>query len=230
MPLKVEKSWTKGGQRLEKGWRNDGKKVKSSYFYWPGTKRNQAMSQIINNPLLKSITGLLGKTMVFRQWRGKLVLANRPARRKSDSEKQKVYIEKFREATQYAKRQMADSASKAEYQEGINNRKHNAYTVALTDYLNAPKVHYIKATDYQGAVGDTITIKATDDFKVVRVTVVIADRNGVMLEQGDASVQVGRPFIWKYQASAVNPDVKGTVIRVAAFDKPGNKSSAEINP
>ena len=89
------------------------------------------------------------------------------------------------------------------------------------------RLHYIKSSDYAGAIGDTI-IKATDDFKVVRVKVVIVDCDGVILEQGDAAPSFRKPFIWKYQASAVNPNIKGTIIRVKAFDKPGNGTSAEI--
>lgn len=186
------------------------------------------MSLVHNNPILSKISGMLGGTVVFRRWRGRILMSNRPKPRASLSEKQQVTVNRFKEATQYAVKQMKDPASKAEYAAGTNFDKHSAYLVALCDFLNAPKVHYIKFSEYRGATGEWITIKARDDFRVVRVKVVIVDADGVVLEQGDAAPSFRKPFIWKYQASVANPQVNGTVIKVTAFDKPGNSGSAEI--
>src|SRR5258708_4312958 len=186
------------------------------------------MSLINNNPILKGISGMLGNTVVFRMWRGRLIMSNRPRPRASNSEKQKVIISRFKEAAGYAVEQMKNAEAKAEYKKGINFKKHSAYLVALSDYLNPPTVDYINTTEYQGAAGDAITIKAKDDFMVTHVKVQIVDATGVLLEQGEASPYFRRKFIWKYQASMMNPGVKGTVIKVTAFDKPGHSASAEI--
>jgi hypothetical protein len=207
---------------LEKGWTTY---AEISRITWT---IHTVMSQIYNNPLLQTITGMLGKTIVFRQWRGKIIVAKRPKKRKSDSKKQKIYIGKFREATQYAKKQMTIPESKAEYQTGINDRRHNAYTVALVDYLNAPKIHTIDVSNYHGAIGDTINIKATDDFRVTNVKVVIADSNGVVLEEGEAKPYGSKAIEWNFQATVNNPQYKGSMVVATALDKPMNSTSAGV--
>ena len=186
------------------------------------------MAIVDNNPLLSKISGMLGDTVVFRMWRGRMLMSNRPKKREKLSDKQKVTVDRFKLAARYAVTQMKDPAAKLDYGKGTNFQKHSAYLVALCDHMNPPKVHYIKADDYTGAVGETIAIKATDDFKVVRVKVSITDSDGVVLEQGDAVATVRKPWIWKYQTTVLNTMAKGTMIRATAYDKPGNRDSAEV--
>ena len=100
--------------------------------------------------------------------------------------------------------------------------------MALKDSMNSPVVHYIKADDYTGKIGETITIKATDDFKAVRVAVTILDSKGKKIESGDARRMLRKPAIWKYHTTVANPKLKETVIKVRAFDLPNNESELEI--
>ncbi len=179
---------------------------------------------IKNNPLLKGVSGMLGKTFVVREWRGRQVMSNRPKKRKSISEKQKASNENFKKAAQYANLAMTDPVVAADYKKGINFKTHSAKQAALRDYLVAPTIDYIKVNEYKGVQGDTITIKAIDDFRVVKVTVEIIDGNGEVLEQGDAVRYVRKKYIWKYRTSLMNNCINGTEIKVAAFDRPGNRA------
>lgn len=185
------------------------------------------MSIIQNNPLLKGASGMLGETMVFRTVRGQLQMVNRPKRRSNISEKQAAVQTKFQEASQYAKQQLSLEASSALYEAGITTKKHSAYLVAVSDYLNAPKVHFIEAIGYLGKVGDTITVKATDDFMVTGVKIVISGSDGAILEEGEAGPDLEKINLWTYKTTVANSFVPGTTIRATAFDRPGNVASLE---
>ena len=144
------------------------------------------MSTIKNNPLLQGVSGMLGDTVVYRKVRGQMQMVNRPARGRKFSEKQEAVKFRFQEATQYARQQLAQEESRALYESRITEQKHTAHVVAVADYLNAPKVHFIETADYVGNVGDTILVKATDDFMVSGVKIVITGSDGNVLEKGDA--------------------------------------------
>ena len=169
------------------------------------------MSKINNNPLMKGVSGMLGNTVVIREVRGQMQLANRPKKRTRISEDQAAVQAKFQEAAQYATRQIKQEASNSMYEAGINNKKHSAYLVAVSDYLNAPKVHYIDALGYHGAVGDSITVKATDDFMVTAVKVLITTPKGKVIEEGEAGPDLEKVNLWMYKATAVNLEVPGTI-------------------
>jgi hypothetical protein len=186
------------------------------------------MARLKSNPMMKGATGMVGDTVVFKQWRGRLVVANAPKKREKLSEKQEVTVSRFKDAGSYAKRCMLVPEIKAEYQTGVNYKIHSAYHVALADHMNPPEVVYVDAEKYTGAVDGTITIKAKDDFKVVRVTVTIIDGNGTLIEEGDAEAYFRRLYIWKYKSTAVNSNRAGTVIRVTAYDRPGHKDTMEL--
>lgn len=187
------------------------------------------MARVINNPLLRGASGKLGETHVYKRLpNGMVVMANAPAARRSISEKQKANSERFKQAASYAKRQMADPDLKAEYKKGVTYNKSTPYRVALTDYLNAPVVHYIKAFGYTGAVSDLISIKATDDFRVTSVNVEIINSQGIVLEKGSAEKNPRKRHLWKYRTTVVNAQVAGTKIKVVAFDMPQNRTEKEM--
>lgn len=175
------------------------------------------------------LSGMLGETVSVRKVRGQVVVTNRPRRRAGKpSEKQASVQEKFLEASQYANRQIAQAESNALYAAGITGKKRSAYLVAMSDYLSAPKVSSIDILDYRGAIGDTIVVKAIDDFMVTKVKVVIADAAGSILEEGEAGPDAQQVNLWQYKARAVNPTLAGTTVRAYAYDRPGNTGKAEV--
>ena len=186
------------------------------------------MALIKRNPLLKGASGTLGGTVSYRTVNGKLQMVNLPSPRKKNSKKQQATIDRFTRATRYAKQAMKDPARKTLYATGITGNKISAYQVAVADAMNSPIVVYIKTPDYSGAIGDVITIKARDDFKVVRVAVKIVSAHGKIIEKGDATRLLRKPNIWKYNATAFNATVKGTVIKIRAYDIPDNEGQGEI--
>ena len=175
------------------------------------------------------LSGLLGESVSVRKVRGRVVITNhrpRPNTRLSPS--QTAVLERFREAVQYAKQQMALAVSRELYQTGVTAKLRSAHIVAMGDYLAAPKVHFIETIDYRGNVGDTIAVKATDDFMVTSVKVVITASDGSIIEEGEAGPDSLKINIWSYQATEANPSLPGTTIKAVAFDRPGNKDELAV--
>ena len=184
------------------------------------------MARIRNVSILKGAASKRARAVVAKTWMD-LVTA-KPRKRKRSSDKQEENNQIFKEATQYAKIQMKNPEAKAAYAKGITPKKNAAFRVALSDYLNAPVVHYIKAPGYTGAIGDTISIKATDDFKVTAVHLSIISASGKLLERGDAVQQLRKRHMWKYATTVANPDAPGTKIKVIAYDRPRNEGKGEV--
>lgn len=186
------------------------------------------MTKIGNNALLKGLSGKMGDTHTYRKLRGKMYMVNLPEKGGPLSESQKVVNAKFLKAAKYAKAQTDDPAMKEVYQKGVTTKKFNAYLVAVSDSLNAPKVNKIKVADYEGSIGDIITIDATDDFKVTRVRVIILGSDGKKLERGEAVQDLKNDDVWRYTATVANPSVTGSIISVTAFDLPDNETTLEM--
>jgi hypothetical protein len=186
------------------------------------------MSKVINNALLQGVSGKLGETHYYRMLHGKLQMCNLPGERKKSTARQKVQMKRFRAASQWAKAETRDAAVKAHYATGICRERPSAYNVALSDYLNAPVIHYIRPKLYTGTVGSLITIKATDDFRVERVYVTIHTAEGKLLESGEAERNKRKPFMWNYRATVKNAKVSGSVIQVNVWDRPDNMTEGQL--
>jgi hypothetical protein len=186
------------------------------------------MSKIKNNPLLKGLSGMLGDVIVFRESRGGMVMANRPKKPATPSGHQLVTKDKFMEATAYAKGQMLDALSKAEYQAAVNDKTNSAYAVALTDYLKGPRIMSVNVADYNGAIGSRIDIRAIDNFRVQSVRVEIRDSLNAILEQGEAVNDPINSIFWFYTAQQNIAIAAGMNVRVVVTDKPGNATTQQV--
>lgn len=176
------------------------------------------MSKIKNNPIMKGVSGMLGAVVVYREYRGDVIMANRPKRRDVLTPHQEKTKSKFLRAVQYAKKQVADPVTKTEYQPGPQSRFTSAYSAALADYLGALVVTSIDNSLYSGAIGDTLLINATDNFKVTVVHVSIFSVDGTLLEQGNATLIENSIEEYAYTATVV----VGSKVLATVRDKPGN--------
>lgn len=186
------------------------------------------MSKIKNNPIMKGASGMLGKTVVYRQTKdGTTIMANKPKKTGVVTDKQLIIQAKFEEAAQYAAAQMKDPASKAEYAEAGASRNRSAHQAAMTDYLRKPRVLELNTDAYNGIIGDTINIRAFDDFKITSVQVRINSAAGVLIEQGAAMLLALTANHYRYTTTAANATRPGTRITVTLRDKPGNVTTSE---
>lgn len=178
------------------------------------------------------LSAMLSSVVAPKMYRNRLVFIKVANPKKSKSAKKQDAMDEFRYANHYAKGILQEPGMKELYSKGIDEKRSNAHTVAVADYLNKPVIHNINTKDYRGEIGDKLRIKATDDFQVTSVYVSIERGKGKILEQGEA-VQYGRkPDIWVYTATEKNTEREGTIIRATAKDRPLNSAHQEvtINP
>ena len=181
----------------------------------------------IRKPTRADISAILSHAAVIRKYRNQTVISVVTTPRRSKSARKKASNDRFKEANNWAKHVLRDPGMKALYAKGINGKLSSAHTVAVSDYLQAPVIHYINLKDHTGAVGDKIRIKATDNFQVTAVEVTITNAKGILVEKGQATRYSRKPAMWSYILTVANPDLPGTVISVIARDRPGNTAALE---
>lgn len=186
------------------------------------------MSKIRNNTLLKGASGMLGKTIVFREVRGTLIMSNRPKKRATLTPHQETMRSRFLDSIRYAKTAMENPALKAAYAAAITQNKFSAFHVAQTDALTPPVIRMLDAANYDGKPGDTLSVIATDDFRVVSVVVALIHADGSYLEHGEARLLPDSKDTWQYAATVSNPMRAGTKVTVTVRDLPGNVVSTAI--
>ena len=184
------------------------------------------MAQSKNNIITHGMSGKIGDLIVFRNLNGKTIVASKPTERKGElSEGQKQNLKRFQQATIYAKSAVADPALKEEYK-AVAKEGESAYNVAVADFMHAPDISEVNLSHYSGKVGDTISLTATDDFKVVEVFVSILNEDGTEVEEGYAQPAPGG-VAWIYTATANNDSLTGDKIIIRASDLPGHTAEVE---
>ncbi|KAA9327624.1 hypothetical protein F0P96_16740 [Hymenobacter busanensis] len=184
------------------------------------------MARVSNNIITQGLSGTIGGTLVFRQVGGRTIVSAAPREsEKAPTAGQLAQRERFQQAALYAKAELSDPAGKAEYEAGRpEDGSASAYAIAVADFIQAPDIHTIDLSNYQGRVGDTIRVRVTDDFKVVGVTVRIENSDGSVVEDGAAVQQQNGPD-WVFTATQANATLVGDKITVRATDKPHNTTT-----
>ncbi|HEX3009711.1 MAG TPA: hypothetical protein VHO90_19050 [Bacteroidales bacterium] len=184
------------------------------------------MAQIRKNIITQGTSGSIDRKIVFKQYGDRIIMSAFPDRSKVRlSDKQKKENKRFSQAVAYARSQIADPVSKAEYKSRATGLQ-SAYNVAITDFYTPPSIMSINTAAFNNHKNDPLFIHATDDFKVVSVVVTIAAVDSVILESDDA-VQLDR-WNWEYRLQAPSlPTGKYNII-AQAWDKPGNRAQFEI--
>ncbi|SEW04559.1 hypothetical protein SAMN05428988_1543 [Chitinophaga sp. YR573] len=184
------------------------------------------MAKTKNNIFMTGLSGTVGKQMTLTQKKGDTIVGKKRGPSSIPATDPQLDIQdRFKIASKYAKAAILDPVTKAAYTAAAKNNQ-SAYNVALADAFKAPEIQSINTTAYHGQVGDIITIRAVDDFKVVTVQVSITTAAGVLVEQGNA-VLTGNGMDWKYTVTSLNEATAGSKIRVTAKDLPANETVEE---
>ena len=148
------------------------------------------MAIVRKNLVIQGLSGSLGDQLVIRQAKGgQTVVATTPSfdSDREFSEAQLENMERFRQATVYAK----DAREEDVYVEKAEGTPQTAYNVAMADWFHTPEVLEIDMSAWGGVQGQIIRIKAIDDVQVAQVNVVITDEQGNAIEQGAANHEGG---------------------------------------
>lgn len=182
-----------------------------------------------NSALLRKLSGMLNKELVFREWAGKTVVSKAPRRgnRKSTPDQAKTRIN-FMLASRYAKAiTKAKDQSLADAYAMVLRPRQNIHSRAIEDFMTVPEIKFIRTDDYKGEVGDKIFIRAVDDFRVLNVIVEIHAPGGSILESGNAAQNING-IDWTYTVTTANNQLLGSVIKVIATDVPANEGILEV--
>ena len=165
--------------------------------------------------------GMLGNVVVYRQFRGKTLMCNRPEKRQGITPHQQRMKTRFLEAVAFAKKQIADPVTKALYQPGPESKFTSAYAAALADYLKRPVIDDVDVSGYKGKEGDAIIVKASDVAQTLTVTVSVLGVDGSVIEQGEAlPAMLTDDYVFRVRKR--NDLIRGSIIHITVRDRPGN--------
>lgn len=177
---------------------------------------------------MRGTSGALGDELVFRQRAGKTIISLPPVPRPDNpTDEQNSIRTKFQEATRYARTIMANPTLKELYAARAKGGV-TAFNLAFADFFKAPEIIAVDLDDYTGAVGNTITVLATDNFKVQTVFVSIQDDEGNLVEEGAAVINADNDDFWTYTATTANATPAAGTVIVRASDLPGNMTVQEV--
>lgn len=185
------------------------------------------MAHADNSALLRKLRGMLNKEVVFREWDGKTIVQKAPKKGKS-TPNQEGTRKNFKLASLYANAICkAEDQSLAEAYALVLKPRQNVFSRATEDFMIVPEIKFIRTDGYKGAVGDKITIRAIDDFRVLNVIVEIHSADGALLESGNA-VQNINGIDWTYFITKANEPSTGVKIKAIATDVPGHEGILEV--
>ena len=184
------------------------------------------MAKVKLNPILEQVRGQIGD-LVFRRYEDQVVISRKPDfEDQTATAAQVAQRERFREAALYGKMVMADPETKALYVEAAKAKGQPVFSLTVADFFNAPSVDEVDLSGYAGGVGDTILIRARDDFDVTGVRVSLTDGDGAAIESGAGLETAAGSGQWVYTATTAV--ATGTTVRIAvtASDRPGGVGTA----
>jgi hypothetical protein len=181
------------------------------------------MARQRNNIITYGISGKVGDFLLFRQRNGKTIISRIPRPPKTASEKQQAQRARFQQAVIYGK---ALSPELLQMYKNESEKGRVPFTVAVADFLNAPDVEQVDLSNYTGQPGDTITILASDDFKIKSVHLRVTNADGSLVEEGEAQPDASG-HAWTYTATRTNDNLEGDKIEINVSDLPGNITREE---
>ena len=179
------------------------------------------MAKVKLNPVLEQIRGQVGD-LVFKHYGDEVIVGRKPDRSGVlPTETQLEHQERFRQAVLYGRLVMADPQKKAAYEKAAKATGKPLFSLTVADFFTAPVVDEVDLSNYNGAAGDVIVVRAHDDFKVARLLVAVSDTNGAEIERGEAVETPLSSGRWVYTATSTI--AQGTTVRIAVTvsDQPG---------
>lgn len=185
------------------------------------------MAQVKLNPVLLCLLGQIGG-FVYKTRRGKMYASRKPVFKPGHfNDAQKAVQVRFGRASRYAMGVMADPEARAPYDMVAKTIDASVQNLIVADFIEAPSVDEIDLRDYDGEPGSTIRIRASDDFDVMAVHVVVSGPAGEEIERGGAIPSSRELDCWVYTATtSAPPHVR---VEATATDRPGNKTTKVEN-
>jgi hypothetical protein len=187
------------------------------------------MTEVNLNETVNGYRGSIGR-LVFKKYKGRTIVGRKPVSSKPPTEGQLAQRQQFKEASAFAKFAMADPTLREFYGPIATQREITIYALAMGDFLKKPSIKPLDLSNYKGRVGDTISIRATDDLGLADLDVNIVAQDGTPIEHGKA-VETGiRSGYWIYTATTPVAFGSDVFIEVTGVDHANNTTKITENP
>ena len=194
----------------------------------PNSKKEK-MSEANLNPTIDGYRGSIGR-LVFKRYKGRTIVSKKPVVTVEPSPAQLAQRQRFKEGAAFAKFAQADPDLRAFYEPIALRREISVFALAMGDFLTKPSIKSLDLSNYQGRVGDIISITATDDIGLADVDVNIISNQGTPIERGKAVETGVGSGKWTYTATAPVAFGADIFIDVVGVDHAGNKEKLTENP
>ncbi len=160
-----------------------------------------------------------GKFVLYKTRSGRTLFTRKPAfgSERNANGSSGSLRETVREAVTYAE----FTSDQAIYQTRSVGSSISAYNLAIADYLGKPQIMDIDIRAWTGGIDQFIRIRASDNFMVLRVHLVIRDSKFVW-EAGEAEQSDSNKLVWTYTCRTPVERETGLHLEAYAYDLPGN--------
>jgi hypothetical protein len=181
------------------------------------------MAKTKNNIFMSGLSGTIGRQMTLSQKAGDTIVGKKRGASTIPATDDQLDIQsRFKISSRYAIAAIKDPATKAAYA-AVAKRGQSAYNVAFADAFTPPEITSIDTASFHANAGDTVMVRTIDDFKVIAVNVVIQNDAGLVLESGEAVLQLNG-LDWKYTVASVFQTPGSFKITATATDRPANQT------
>ena len=174
------------------------------------------------NALVNGMHGKIGKNLIVRTLRGKIVASQAPKKPQYESAEQRKNRDRFRDASAYAKRMMNIPERKVYFQKkaailGLPN----AYTAAITEFMRRPVIIEVNAEPQPDGRLALRVLATKKDFPVKDVTFVCVS------EKGDCTETICTPDRRGYYMCYLDKTISSSVA-ISVSDEPENRTTKEF--
>jgi hypothetical protein len=125
----------------------------------------------------------------------------------------------------YVRSVLSDPELRAIYDGEARARGMRVCDLAMSDFLTDPVIVRVNADRYQGRAGDSVIILGGDNFKIVRVRVLLRNGEDRRVEEGFAvPVEPSLFATWLYTAQRDLPPGQVITLEVTATDRCGHSA------
>jgi hypothetical protein len=160
---------------------------------------------------------------IYRTRSGKNLIARKPAMDLNQNAQKKSMQEEVRRAVTYAE----FACEEPIYQCKAVGTPNSAYNLAVADALGKPQILDIDLHGWSRKPGQTLLVKARDNFLVLSVHLVIR-KGETIIEEGDAEQSELDGLVWRYVLQTAVERKPGLTLEAYAYDLPGNVGKYSI--
>ncbi|MBT1705632.1 hypothetical protein [Chryseosolibacter indicus] len=181
------------------------------------------MAHVRENDLTEGLSGKFGRKFVFKQLRGKTIVARTSKPTTKESALQRENRNRFKKASAYAKAMMLIPEKKTYYWVMAKELKFpNAYTAALSDYMRKPVIEETNVVTEDSTL--VVKVRAIKkDYRMKAIKVVALGQDNAIIEEAETVKDCGW---WHYRFRKEKETIHR--INVVVQDEVGNVLSREI--